>query len=334
MPREDVPKLVEFARRRHIAVTPLVQSPGHLDWAFRDGHNLDIAEDPQHPYCYCMTNPKSYDFIFSIMDEAIELFGHPEYFHAGRDEFDMLGTMPCDDRCKAIGKQKLYAQDTVKIYEHLKSKGCKMMMWGDVLDKPVFKDHIDEIPKDILINDWRYAPSATYPSVDFYQSHGFSVVGGTWYNTHNIFTFSDYAAQKNMEGMLQTTWTGWASEADTLRNYPDQVYAYILSAAWSWNPASPTLQDLPYRPNAVFHKLWHGPGDDRQGFVPIRLDRYCNISRTDSGKSIGWLGNGAGNDLGALPDGLVEVEGTPFMILPGKPDSPAAIMLAGRSDAG
>ncbi len=330
MPREDVPKLVEFARRHHITVTPLVQSPGHLEYAFRNGANLDIAEDPKAPYCYCMTNPKSYDFIFSIMDEAIELFGHPQYLHAGHDEFDMRGRMPCDERCQAVGKEKLYIQDILKIHEHLKSKGCKMMVWGDVLPRPGYREMIDELPKDILINDWRYGPSTEYPTVEFYQAHGFSVVGCTWYDPRNIFTFSSFAARCGIAGMLQTTWTGWKTEQETLRDQPDQVYAYVLSAAWAWNPIRPAVDALPYRPDCVFGRLWYGQSSNTcPSFSTVRLDRYCNISRVDSGRAMGWLGIGRGNDLREMPEGLVEMEGTPFRIRPARLNSPAAIMLDG-----
>ena len=332
MPREDIPKLLEVARRHHITVTPLVQSPGHLEWAFRDGNNSDIVEDPGRPYCYCMSNPKSYEFIFSIMDEAIEIFGHPEYLHAGRDEFDVLGAVPCDDRCRAVGKQKLYIQDTLRIYEHLKSRGCKMMMWGDVLTKIGYREMIDELPKDILINDWRYQPSIEYPSTEFYQTHGFSVIAGTWYDPRNIFTFANYAARRGIQGMLQTTWTGWKTEQETLRDHPEQVYAYVLGAGWAWNPVRPALDSLPYRPDAVFGNLWHGAeGKTGSVFSTVNLARYCNISRTDSGRSIGWLGNGRGNDLRAIPEGLVDMEGTPFVILPGKLDAPSAVMLRGSA---
>jgi hexosaminidase len=332
MPREDIAKLLEVARRHHITVTPLVQCPGHLEYALRDPKNRGLAEDPDHPYCYCMSNPKSYEFIFSLIDEAIELFGHPEYVHAGHDEFDMLGTMPYDAQCKTVGKEKLYVQDTLRIYEHLKSKGCKMMIWGDVLSKTEYRGLVDQLPKDILINDWRYAPAAEYPTVAFYQSHGFGVVGGTWYNPRNILTFSGYAAQRGIDGMLQTTWTGWKTEEETLRDHPDQVYAYILGAAWAWNPMRPTLDELPYRPDTVFQKLWHPslatPGP---AFSIVRLDSHCNISRIDSGRSIGWLGLGRGNDLRAMPEGLVVMEATPYMVLPAKLESPSVIMLGGRA---
>lgn len=336
MPQEDVRQLLEIARRHHITVTPLVQSPGHLEWAFRGGANLEFAEDPNEPYCYCMSNPKSYEFIFGIMDEAIELFGSPEYFHAGRDEFDMRGNLPVDEVCRAIGKERLYIQDTLKVYEHLRSRGCRMMMWGDILTKPGFREFVDELPRDILINDWRYAPSETYPTIDFYQEHGFPVLGCTWYNPHNIYSFSRYAARRDILGMLHTTWTGFESEEAVLGKYPEQVYAYVLGAAWAWNPDRPDVDDLPYRPRGVFERAWRDAtarADSR--FAVVRLDRHFNISRVDSGRSIGWIGVGRGDDLRGLPEGLVSIEGVPYRIGPANLASPGAVMLGapGVADA-
>lgn len=336
MTQEDVKKLIEIARRHHITVTPLVQSPGHLEWAFRGGNNLEIAEDPELPYCYCMLNPKSYDFIFDIMDEAIELFGHPEYFHAGRDEFDMRGRMPYHDECRKLGKERLYIMDTLKVYEHLRSRGCKVMMWGDLMTKQGFRELIDDLPKDTLINDWRYGPNETYPTVDFYQANDFPVVGCTWYNPRNIYYFSAYAARRGILGMMQTTWTGFHTEDIVLANHPEQAYAYVLSAAWAWNPVSPRVDDLPYRPEVVFNRLWR---QDRAAttseFHAVSLDRCANISRSDSGRTPGWLGIGRGNDLRGLPAGVVRIDSVPYRILSGAVDAPSVVLLgaSGMLDA-
>ncbi len=332
MPREDVVKLIEIARRHHIKITPMVPSPGHMEWAFANGCNLDIAEDSEIPYCYCMSNPKSHEFIFSVIDEAIELFGHPECFHVGRNEFDVNGKMPCDDRCKSIGKEKLYIQDTLKIYEHLKSRGCKMMMWGDVLTRPGYRDMIGDLPNDIIITDWHYAPRADYPSVEFYQSHGFPIVGCTWYDPRNIYTYANNASRFGVDGMMQVTRTKHKTEQEILRDYPEQVYAYVLFAAWTWNPVRPALDKLTYRPDCVFNKLWNDKvGDACPDFYVVRLDRYFNISRVDSGRAIGWLGIGRGNDLREMPNGLLEMEGTPFWIAPARLDVPAAVILGGSA---
>lgn len=330
MTQQDVRKLIEIAKRRHMTVTPLVQSPGHLEWAFRDRNNLDFAEDPSQPYCYCMSNPKSYKFIFEIMDEAIELFGNPEYFHAGRDEFDMRGIYPHDDACRALGKERLYIQDTLRIHEHLLSRGCRMMMWGDILLKPGFRGLIDELPKDILINDWHYAPAAQYPSIEFFQSHGFEVVGCTWYNPRNIFAFSGQAARQSILGMMQTTWTGFEPEEQVLRKYPAQAYGYILSAAWAWNPVRPQMSDLPYRPESVFGRMWNGPSTTTAArFATVDLRPFCNLSRSDSGRAMGWLGVGRGCDLRSMPEGLMRTGGVPYRVLGGGTGQPSVVMLGG-----
>jgi len=331
MPREDVRKLIDVARRHQISVTPLVQSPGHLEWAFRDRKNLEFAEDPNQPYCYCMSNPKSYEFIFGIMDEAIELFGNPEYLHAGRDEFDMRGVVPYDGACKAVGKERLYIQDTIKIYEHLRSRGCKMMMWGDILLKPGFRELASELPRDILIGDWHYSAADEYPSVDFFRTLRFPVVGCTWDNPRNIQSFSSYASRRSVQGMMQTTWTGFESAEKVLRKYSSQVYGYILSAAWSWNSVRPDVSDLPYRPQTVFRGMWQ---DQRAvgepEFASVRIGEFCNVSRRDSGRSPGWLGVGHGNDLSSLPEGLVWIGNVPYRVLPGGLRDPSVVLLGGN----
>ena len=62
-------------------------------------------------------------------------------------------------------------------------------------------------------------------------------------------------------------------------------------------------------------------------FRPVRIDAHCNISRSDSGRAIGWLGIGRGNDLRAIPVGLDLVEGVPYRILGTGVGEPSAIIL-------
>lgn len=331
VPREDIKKLLEIARRHHINVTPLVQCPGHLEYALQAPQNRHLAEDPDCPYCYCMSNPQSYEFIYSLIDETIELFNHPEYVHMGHDEFDMRGVIPYDDQCKAVGKQRLYVQHINKIYDYLKSKDCKMMIWGDILSKTEYRDLLADVPKDILINDWRYSAAMEFPSVDLYQSQGFSLVGCTWYDPRNIETFAKYAAKRNIQGMLHTTWTGWSGESDSLRYQPHQLYSYILGAAWAWNPSKPSLDNLPYRPDVVFKDMYGLNGRNKPVFHTVRLDSHCNISRVDSARALGWMGFGHGNDLRRLREGINWMEDTPYLVLPGAANYPSIVMLGGRA---
>jgi hypothetical protein len=68
---EDLRKLFSLAKEHHITYIPLVPSLGHMEWIFRQGNNLDIAEDPKTirilPFY-----PRSYVLIEDLIDEAYE----------------------------------------------------------------------------------------------------------------------------------------------------------------------------------------------------------------------------------------------------------------------
>ena len=307
MTKADVRKLIEIAKAHHITVTPLLQSLGHLEWAFYGGNNLDIAEDSGTPYAYCPLNPKSHKFMAELIDETLELFGNPEYVNLGRDEFDMRGLFPVHEECKRIGKEQLYIDDTIWLHDYLKSKGAKTMMWGDMLLKPSFQGKVDQLPKDIVICDWRYGPLTEYPTLDFFKQHCFKVIGCTWYNPVNLHNFSADAYKRGIDGMMQTTWTGFQPEETVLKEQFHQIHSYILGAAWAWSPGAPTLDDLPYESDQVFSDLWFTGGSKaNRKWFSIDLSPYCNMSLKD------WLNLGEGNDLSGLPRGISTLGGIPY----------------------
>jgi DNA-binding response OmpR family regulator len=57
-----------------------VNSLGHCDWMFTNGANLDVATDPVKRYQYDPENPRSYEILFPVMQEALDLFDkiHPD----------------------------------------------------------------------------------------------------------------------------------------------------------------------------------------------------------------------------------------------------------------
>jgi len=313
MPKEDVRKLIEIAKDHRITVTPLLQSLGHMEWAFYGSSNLEMVEDPARPYAYCPLNPRSHNFMADLIDETIELFGHPEYVHMGRDEFDMRGAFPFHEECRRIGKDQLYIDDAVWNYGYLKSRGAKMMMWGDVLSKAGFREKLDQLPKDIVICDWRYGPSTEYPTLSLFKQRGFPVIGCTWYNPTNLYNFSADAYRRGIQGMMQTTWTGFWPEDRVLKEQFQQIHSYILGAAWAWSPGTPKLGELPYESDQVFSELWFtGESKALGAWFDVDLAPFYNISLKDRKDRIGWLGLGRGNDLSGLPKGIAPLGGVPF----------------------
>jgi len=302
MSPEEARELAQYAKDHYLEVVPLIQSLGHGDWMFggiNGKANLEFAEDPQSHYAYCPLDPRSYDFIFSIFDEAIDIF-QPRTIHIGHDEIDMRGTFPNHEYCKAVGKYDLYFADTLMIYNHLKSRGIKTMLWGDLFPKQGYKDNLPSLPKDILIADWIYGDQIEYPTTKMYMDKGFETIGCTWYIPANISRFSEYAYGNKAKGMMQTTWAGYNQNTSIVERAPEQVAAYITAADWFWNPVNRDVNNPGYDPFKVMKGLWYGHPKvlPKKGFT-VNLSPYANLSLVDPGLT-GFMKIGKGQDFSSL----------------------------------
>ena len=268
VPKSQVAEYVKISRENGLEPIPLVQSLGHSEWMFRHKSNLELAEDPQTPYAYAVTNPKTYDFIHKVYDEAIDLFGRPKYFHIGHDEVDMLGRYPQREEAKQLGKTKLFALDVQRHADYFKPKGITPMLWGDMM---IARDEVkdgaanapsaeeakkrrDAVPKDVVICDWHYQPDdpKDFNSLKVFQDAGFGkVLACTWYNPRNIYDFAAAARLYKSWGLLQTTWAGYHIAADTMEREARQFSAYVLAAEYAWSGDSPPPDQLPWRAEEV-----------------------------------------------------------------------------------
>jgi hypothetical protein len=333
---EDVKELVRFAKAHFMKVTPLLQTLGHSEWVFRYDKHLDICEDTSIPYAYCPENPNTYKFIFPIIDETLDIFDNPEYFHIGHDEVDMLGHFPAHDECKKLGKPELVYRDTMTLYHYLKQKKVKTMMWGDILLKPYFAEHIDKLPKDILICDWHYDPATTQRSVDFFQDKGFQVLGCGWYDPVNIEGFARYCDDKKSLGMMVTIWAGFYGSNNVVVDNNYQIAAYILSADYWWNPSDRPWFKQDYYASEVLDRVWYGKEAVKPkmaGFA-VNLAPYANLYLEDKGNASGFLNAGKGEDLSGLTaeavDGKVHLWDDVVYQFSKVNAKPAGILLKGR----
>ncbi len=333
--KEDLRAIAACARQNYMEVVPLVQSLGHSEWAFMNGQNLDIAEDPAHPYAFCPSNPRYYDFIFKIYDEALEIF-QPKVFHIGHDEVTMSGKFPSDEKCKQKSVTDLFLSDVNRLRDHLAAKGVKTMLWGDMLlyktETPDAgtadtladaKIRREALPKDVIIADWHYCLADDFPSVKMFKDLGHEVIASTWYTPQNIADFSGSAKKYGADGLMQTLWAGYHISEKTLGEQFQQFHAYILAAEYAWNTGR-TLDDLNYVPADEFTKQWRRAKADhstRDGFV-VDLTPYANVSLT--GSTAGWLGYGAKYDISGFPTGVTRLNGVEFSVPANK-----AVMLAG-----
>ncbi|HEY3411937.1 MAG TPA: glycoside hydrolase family 20 zincin-like fold domain-containing protein [Armatimonadota bacterium] len=266
--KADVKKAVDYARAHFIEPIPLVNTLGHSEWLFWNNQNLDICADPSKPFAYDPENPKTYEIVMPIMQEAVDLF-QPKYFHIGHDEVTMSGQFPKAGSKKTAGE--LILADTNKMHDWLAAKGIKTMMWGDMLlhetevtDAGLAPTKADAVarragvPKDTIIADWHYQGSdPAFPSVAILQKDGFQVLGTTWYDWGNIQNFSRVLNKEKSLGFLQSTWAGYNMFPDIVKGDSfNQFVAYLLGAEYAWNGGKPNVADLGYRPDDAFLAVW------------------------------------------------------------------------------
>lgn len=136
--QEKVRQLVRYCAKRGIKIIPEVPSASHCDYmVIAHPEIAERCEDP-YPDTYCPSNPGSYELLFDILDEVIEVF-EPEIINIGHDEYYSINVC---DRCRKrlVPASEIYAEDVLKIYGYLREKGVKTMLWCDKLLNTLTED--------------------------------------------------------------------------------------------------------------------------------------------------------------------------------------------------
>jgi hypothetical protein len=268
--KADLRQLVATCRSCFQEPIPLINTPGHAEWAFRHDSNLDIAEDPSAPYAYCVNNPKSFAFIQDVLNECLPIFGS-KYCHLGHDEVTMRGRFPNPEcpRCKET-TTGLVLKHANRMHDWLHARGVEMMIWGDMLLGPgEAKDAANAktlaeaqarragISTNIIIVDWHYVGSADDTSLRILQKDGFRVIAASWYTPENIHHLANAAVAAGSEGLLQTTWMGYFPDERAMRSELRQFTAFVLAAEYAWSGRKREGPDqLGYDPKEVFVKAY------------------------------------------------------------------------------
>jgi hypothetical protein len=286
----------------------------------------EIAEIPEAawPDSYDPANPRSYELLFDVIDEYLEVF-RPEWVHIGHDEW----------RAGIKGDTgKLYAEDVLKIYRYLKSRGVKTMMWADHLVKGHnMERRVPEPPakgvwyaypstegaaeiisgeaKDILMLNWSWGflPS----SDDQLKSRGWQQIFGNFSGAAEYDKIHERLSQEGILGAEMSTWC----QADELSyGQNENILNMLLSQSVLWSEKPPLLEKV-YEYLSVkmpeIRELLSGnnlPSLDvkrkRPGyvFVPLNISAKGNSGRT--------VGKGA--DLSRVPSGKINYLGWQFLV--------------------
>lgn len=327
--RAEAERVARLIREHGMEPIPLIELLGHSQWLFYnpqsgkyDG-NKDLWADPeaQNPYAYDPLVPRVYEVVLPILGEAVEVF-KPKYVHIGHDEVAANNRFPAKPEGIAAGLPKLFVDDTVRLYNYLKSLGVGTMIWHDVAFSEAYRDQIaPALPKDIVVAYWNYSAAADHPLLGTIRGLGFPALGASWYSPGNPQSIAQAALRYGSLGVLQTRWSGYFGNATMFDGQAEQAVAYWAAASSFWNPTQPIPSDLSLR----YRDAWQP-----QSFIPLPgklVDLSVAVTRRLSDPDeTQWVQKGPTTDLSKLPTGFVQLGPYRFHIS-------GAVMLKGSRPA-
>jgi hexosaminidase len=245
---DEIREIIKYARSYHIEIVPEQQTFGHLHKALKFEKYNSLAETPYGD----VLSPQqegSYKLIADWYRELNELFPG-RFFHIGEDETFELGEGQSREAARTRGVGAVYFEHLNRVRDLLKPYNRKLMFWGDIaLNNP---DLIGQIPKEMIVANWDYAPRDDYNSrIKPFMDAGLEqfICPGVW-GWNQIFPNID-AASKNIinfvrdgqaagsQGMLNTTWD---DDGESL--FEMTWHGIVLGAAASWQPQAVDLKEF------------------------------------------------------------------------------------------
>jgi len=251
--KDEVRRIAAECRDRHIEIVPEVQSLSHayyLCMAYPEIAERSPHDDPW-PDTYCPSNPKSYEILFDVMDEVIEVF-NPRMMHIGHDEAYTFKVCP---RCRKRTGHDLFASDVSRVHAHLAERGVRAVMWGDkfmaftdakgVRRGGVLRRRVDPrtgktwlmpptwksaalAPKDILIMDW-------YWSLDPESERHFNEAGfETVYGNFRPPAFKDWKRRASRPSVLGAEVSSWCEVSPGAYGHNGVLHSLYLGAHMLW----------------------------------------------------------------------------------------------------
>ena len=246
--KADVAAFCDYVRSFGIDLIPEVQSLGHVqfmtlahpDIAERDAEeavaeidelSADVPPKKFYAHCYCPSNEKSYEILFDLLDEIVEVTRPTKYVHMGHDEVYRIGVCP---KCRGKDPAELFAADVCRIHERLAAKGLKMMIWSDML-QPVTKyltpAAVDKLPRDIVMMDFIWYFHMTKDIEDNLLPYGYPLVYGNLYSSH----FPRYESRIAKQGVVGGQISAWVGTNEFALGKEGKFYDFMYTAQMLWS---------------------------------------------------------------------------------------------------
>ncbi len=270
-----VREMIAYANERGLEVYPEVPTLSHCNYICLGHPELAERQGDPYPDAYCPNHPDTYKIVFDIMQEILDVF-QPKAVNIGHDELYSVGLC---ERCKDTPPHELFVQDVVKIYEWLKERGVRTMMWADKLLPIILSDgrHYggaggefirmrggkprqyedlpnlyycqSMLPRDIIMLHWYGGFGIQYDYV--YHTHGYK---DTYFGNMTIGALKDWRQRHDLgiKGGAPSNW-GRINEISLQRNCIYFNVALAAYALWNKDYDDPMLDEAS---KATFHECF------------------------------------------------------------------------------
>lgn len=157
--KSEVAELACWAEQNYIEFVPEIPSLTHSFYLLARHPELSEVPGDTWPDTYCPSHPETYELLFNVMDEYIEVT-KPKMIHAAHDEW--FAPFGLCSSCRGTSPGELFGGDLRKIHEYLASRNIKMAIWGDYLLESVRGAGLQ---KRVAPDGWAYhTPGAMTPN--------------------------------------------------------------------------------------------------------------------------------------------------------------------------
>lgn len=262
--KEEMIEFTEYAKKYHIQLVPLVQGLGHVSFILKWPQYHHLREIEASAWEFCPLKEGTYDLLFDLWKEAVEVTPGSKYIHIGSDEtFELAHCHECKAKAQEIGASGVYHYFVEKANAYLKTLGREVMVWERPMGWEMSNSPIKNMTPDTSLvltesydyeePDFQYAKKAKdlgytvfaydpNPGIEmgflpyFYSERGGINQTGS---LQNSYEFLKATAQSGIfDGMINTSWD------DSGHHNQAWILSFVTSAAFSWNGNKPDLAEF------------------------------------------------------------------------------------------
>ena len=140
-------EIVDYGLERFIQVVPQIQAPAHLAYVLKHPEFADLRSDGSN-YQTCMCDPRTYDLIFSMYDDAIKATKGVQYFFVSTDEVYYAGICAkCGKPYNPENRSLRWVEFVQKARDFLAQRNRQMLAW---VEYPFLMEHTRLLPPDVI----------------------------------------------------------------------------------------------------------------------------------------------------------------------------------------